>query len=123
MTESEGMTVSDATIYHNPRCSTSRKGKAHLEELGISPTVIKYLDDVPSAAELRELYDRAGISVHDGIRTREAAYKELELSPDTPEDELLQAMVDNPKLIERPIVVTEEGVRIARPTEKIDEIL
>lgn len=117
------MTTTNATIYHNPRCSTSRKGKAHLEERGITPTVIRYLDEVPSAAELRQLYDRAGISVHDGIRTKEAVYKELNLSPDTPEDELLAAMVANPKLIERPIVVTDKGVRIARPTEAIDDIL
>lgn len=118
------MTTTNATIYHNPRCSTSRKGKAYLEERGITPTVIRYLDEVPSAAELKQLYDRAGISVHDGIRTREAAYKELDLSPDdTPEDELLAAMVANPRLIERPIVVTDKGVRIARPTEAIDDIL
>lgn len=117
------MTDTNATIYHNPRCSTSRKGKAYLEERGINPTVIKYLDEVPGAAELKQLYDRAGISVHDGIRTKEASYRELGLSPDTPEDELLAAMVANPKLIERPIVVTDKGVRIARPTEAIDEIL
>ncbi|MGD7001669.1 arsenate reductase (glutaredoxin) [Corynebacterium halotolerans] len=117
------MTVSEATIYHNPRCSTSRKGKAYLEERGISPQVVKYLDDVPSAAELRKLYDRAGIAVHDGIRTKETVYRELGLSPETPEEELLQTMVENPKLIERPIVVTPKGVRIARPTEVIDEIL
>lgn len=115
--------MTNAKIYHNPRCSTSRKGKAYLEERGIDPTVIKYLDEVPSAAELKQLYDRAGMSVHDGIRTKEASYRELGLSPDTPEDELLAAMVANPKLIERPIVATDKGVRIARPTEAIDEIL
>lgn len=117
------MTVTEATIYHNPRCSTSRRGKAYLEEHGITPTVIRYLDQTPSTAELKELYDRAGLAVHDGIRTKEPVYRELGLSPDTPEEELLTAMVEHPKLIERPIVVTENGVRIARPTEAIDEIL
>lgn len=117
------MTNSNTRIYHNPRCSTSRKAIAYLEEKGIEPEVIRYLDQTPDAAELKELYGRAGISVHEGIRTKESVYKELGLSPETPEEELLQAMVDNPRLIERPIVVTEKGVRIARPTEAIEEIL
>lgn len=115
--------MSDATIFHNPRCSTSRKGKALLEERGLDLKVVNYLADTPTVAELRQLYERAGIAVHDGIRTKEAIYRELGLSPETPEEELLQAMVDNPRLIERPIVVTDRGVRIGRPVEVIEEIL
>ena len=67
--------------------------------------------------------DAAGITVHDAVRTREAEYSELGLSPDTPDEELLAAMVAHPRLIERPFVVTDKGVRIARPTEAIDDIL
>ncbi|MGP6173561.1 arsenate reductase (glutaredoxin) [Corynebacterium sp. A21] len=115
--------MTEATIYHNPRCSTSRKGKAYLEERGITPTVVKYLDNPPTVEKLRELYDRAGISAHEGIRTKEALYQELGLSLETPEAELLSAMVAHPKLIERPIVVTGKGVRIGRPVEVIGDIL
>ena len=111
------------TIYHNPRCSKSRQALERLRDRGIEPEIIRYLDDPPTAEKLRELVDAAGISVHDAIRTRETEYRELGLSPDTPEEELLAAMVRHPRLIERPFVVTEKGVRIARPTEAIDEIL
>ncbi|QGU06985.1 Arsenate reductase [Corynebacterium occultum] len=115
--------MSEATIFHNPQCSTSRRGKALLEERGLDIEVVKYLVDTPTAAELKALYERAGISVHDGVRTKEAVYKELGLSPETPEEELLRAMVENPRLIERPIVATAKGVRIGRPVEVIEEIL
>lgn len=113
----------DATIYHNPRCSKSRQALDHLRERGIEPEIIRYLDDTPDVDKLRELVDAAGITVHDAVRTREAEYSELGLSPDTPDEELLAAMVAHPRLIERPFVVTDKGVRIARPTEAIDDIL
>lgn len=112
----------DATIYHNPRCSTSRKALDRLREEGIEPSVVKYLDEVPSRAQLETLIADAGLTVREALRTREAEYKELGLA-DASDDELLDAMVAHPKLIQRPFVVTEKGTRMARPLESLDDIL
>ncbi|GAB3648714.1 arsenate reductase (glutaredoxin) [Corynebacterium nasicanis] len=112
-----------ATIYHNPRCSKSRQALELLRERGVEPRIVCYLEETPDVEKLRELIDAAGITVHDAIRTREAEYQELGLTPETPEEELLAAMVAHPRLIERPFVVTDKGVRIARPTEAILDIL
>lgn len=112
------------TIFHNPRCSTSRNTLAYLRDKDIDPEIVQYLKDTPTAEELRELFDQLGVPVHAGIRTKEAEYKELGLSPDTPENELIDAIVSHPKLLQRPIVVTDKGSRIARPTiDAIDDIL
>lgn len=112
----------DATIYHNPRCTKSRQALARLEEAGARVTVVKYLDQVPSKAELTKLIDHAGLTVRQAVRTREAQYKDLGLA-DATDDQLLDAMLAHPKLIERPFVVTAKGTRMARPTEAVDEIL
>ncbi|MET9328842.1 arsenate reductase (glutaredoxin) [Tsukamurella sp. NPDC003166] len=112
----------DATIYHNPKCSKSRQALARLQEAGATVTVVKYLDQVPSKAELRKLIDDAGLTVRQAVRTREAEYKELGLA-DATDDALLDAMLTHPRLIERPFVVTAKGTRMARPTEAVDEIL
>lgn len=112
----------DATIYHNPKCSKSRQALARLEESGATVTVVKYLDQVPSKAELKKLIDDAGLTVRQAVRTREAEYKELGLA-DATDDALLDAMIAHPRLIERPFVVTAKGTRMARPTEAVDEIL
>ncbi|STC70134.1 arsenate reductase (glutaredoxin) [Corynebacterium pilosum] len=112
-----------STIYHNPQCSTSRNALAIMRERGEEPEVIKYLDTPPSKETLAELIDAAGLTVHEAIRTREQQYKDLGLSKDTPDDELLEAMVTHPRLIQRPIVVTDKGVRIPRPMDLINEIL
>ncbi|WP_333617697.1 arsenate reductase (glutaredoxin) [Dietzia sp.] len=112
----------DATIYHNPRCSTSRKALEHLREAGIEPTIVRYLDEVPSRAELATLISDAGLRVRDAVRTREAEYRELGLA-EADDDALLDAMVAHPRLIQRPFVVTEKGTRMARPLESVDEIL
>ncbi|MDO5668664.1 MAG: arsenate reductase (glutaredoxin) [Corynebacterium sp.] len=113
----------NVTIYHNPRCSKSRQALAYLRERDLEPEIIRYLDDTPDVDKLKELIDAAGVTAHDAIRTREAEYAELGLSPETPEAELLAAMAQHPRLIERPFVVTDRGVRIARPTEAIDDII
>ncbi|AKK02800.1 arsenate reductase (glutaredoxin) [Corynebacterium epidermidicanis] len=112
-----------ATIYHNPRCSKSRAALSYLEENGHDVTVVRYLETPPDVDKLRALLASAGLSPHDAIRTKEPEYRELGLSESTPDDELLAAMVAHPKLIERPIVVTDNGARLARPTELIDDIL
>ena len=112
----------DATIYHNPRCSTSRKALDRLREEGFEPQVVKYLDEVPSREQLRTLISDAGLTVREAVRTREAEYKELGLA-DASDDELLDAMVEHPKLIQRPFVVTGKGTRMARPLESLDEII
>lgn len=112
-----------ATIYHNPRCSTSRKTLDRLRAAGVEPEIVKYLDTPPNAEQLRELIHAAGLTVHEAVRTKEAEYRELGLSPETPDEELLAAMAAHPRLIQRPFVVTGKGVRMARPVEAVDEIL
>ncbi|GAA4797523.1 arsenate reductase (glutaredoxin) [Corynebacterium canis] len=113
----------DVTIYHNPACSKSRAALSFLHEHNIEPTVIEYLENAPTAQTLAALLNSAQLSAHQAIRTGEPLYKELGLSPETPENQLVAAMAEHPILIERPLVVTEKGARIARPAEVIQEIL
>ena len=114
----------NVTIYHNPLCGTSRKTLEILRESGTEPTVIEYLKSPPSRAELQRLYDRAGISPRDGLRAKEAIAAELGLlRPDVSDDEILDAMVEHPILINRPLVETDKGVRLCRPQEVVREIL
>ncbi|WP_055475281.1 arsenate reductase (glutaredoxin) [Gordonia sp. HS-NH1] len=112
----------DATIYHNPKCSTSRKALQALRDAGIEPTVVKYLDEPYSRDQLVELFADAGLTPAQAARKREALYKELDLASAT-DDQILDAMVEHPVLVERPIVVTAKGTRIPRPIDKLDEIL
>ncbi len=114
--------MTDAVVYHNPRCSTSRKTLDLLRENGIEPTVVEYLKTPPSRAELAEMISAAGIGVRDAVRTGEAVYAELNLAGAS-DDELLDAMAANPILIERPFVVTGNGTRLARPIDAVREIL
>ncbi|GAA1474271.1 arsenate reductase (glutaredoxin) [Corynebacterium felinum] len=113
------------TVYHNPRCSKSRAAVAFVvEQLGeANVTIVRYLQSPPTADELRELLRRANLRAHDAIRTGEAVYAELGLNQSCSEDELIAAMVSHPILIERPFVVSDKGVVLARPTEKIAEVL
>ncbi|WP_375751048.1 arsenate reductase (glutaredoxin) [Vibrio sp. HN007] len=112
-------------IYHNPRCSKSRQTLALLEEKGITPEIIKYLDDAPSVDDLKTLFSQLGLSeVRGMMRTKEALYKELNLgNADLSDDQLFEAMSQNPKLIERPIVVANNTARHGRPPEQVLEIL
>lgn len=112
----------DVTIYHNPRCSTSRKALQYLRDRGIDPTVVKYLDQVPTRDQLKTLIDDSGLSIREAVRTREDEYKELNLAA-ADDEALLDAMVAHPRLIQRPFVVTDKGTRMARPLENLDEIL
>lgn len=111
-----------ATIWHNPKCSTSRKTLDLLREAGATVTVIEYLKTPPTRAELKRLYDRAGMTAREGLRTKEPLAKELGLA-DANDEAILDAMVANPILIERPLVETDKGARVARPIEKVREIL
>lgn len=111
-----------SVIYHNPRCSTSRKTLDLLRESGYEPTVIQYLKTAPTRAQLVELIADAGIDVRAAVRKREALYAELGLA-DATDDELLDAIAEHPILIERPFVVTGKGTRLARPIDSVREIL
>jgi arsenate reductase (glutaredoxin) len=113
---------STAVIYHNPRCSTSRKTLELLRDNGIEPTIVEYLKTPPSRAEIVKLVSDAGIDVRSAVRKRESLYGELNLA-DAGDDELLDAMAANPILIERPFVVTAKGTRLARPIDAVREIL
>lgn len=112
-----------ATIWHNPLCGTSRKTLALLEETpGIELTVVEYLAAPPSAEKLAQLYRDAGISPQQGLRLRGTDAEERGL-PQASDDAVLAAMAAEPRLIERPLVETEKGVRLCRPQEKVLEIL
>jgi arsenate reductase len=114
--------VPDSVIYHNPRCTTSRKALELLRDNGIEPDVIQYLKTPPSRDELVKLIDDAGIEVRTAVRKREPLYAELNLA-DADDDQLLDAMATHPILIERPFVVTPRGTRLARPLDSVREIL
>ncbi len=111
------------TIYHNPRCSKSRQTLALLEENGVTPDVVLYLETAPSAADIQSLKSKLGLDdVRKMMRTKEAVYKDLGLG-DADEGALIEAMAANPILIERPIVVKGDNARIGRPPEQVLEIL
>jgi arsenate reductase (glutaredoxin) len=113
-----------ATIFHNPMCGTSRKTLEMLREAGHDVWIREYLKDPPTRAELKALYDRAGISPRAGLRSKEPIAAELGLlDADVDEDTILDAMIEHPILIERPLVETEKGVRLCRPQDKVREIL
>jgi arsenate reductase len=113
-----------ATIYHNPLCGTSRKTLQILRDSGRDVRIREYLRDPPSRDELKRLYDGAGISSRQGLRAKEPLAAELGLvRDDVSDDEILDAMLDHPILIERPLVETEKGVRLCRPQDVVLEIL
>ena len=115
--------MANVTIWHNPRCGKSRDGLKLLEEKGIDAEVVKYLDTPPSKEELIAVLKMLGITARELMRTKEAIYKELDLKEVTDEDQLIEAMVNNPKLIERPIVIKEGKAAIGRPIENIIDLL
>lgn len=112
-----------ATIYHNPRCSKSRQALELLEKNKLEFDVRNYIKEPLSKAELKNLLKALQLSAHELIRSKEPEYKTLGLSDKSSEAVLVDAMINFPKLIERPIVVTKKGARIGRPTENILEIL
>ena len=113
-----------ARIFHNPMCGTSRKALEILRESGAEIEVVEYLKTPPSRDELKRLYARAGISPRQGLRAKEPLAADLGLTGDAvTDDAVLDAMVLHPVLINRPLVETDKGVVLARPQDKVREIL
>jgi arsenate reductase len=119
----QGATPMKATIWHNPACGTSRKTLAILQETpGVELTVTEYLVNPPSAEKLAQLYLDAGLTPQQGLRLRGTDAEESGL-PQASDSQVLAAMASEPKLIERPLVETDKGVRLCRPQDKVLEIL
>ena len=113
-----------ATIYHNPMCGTSRKTLDILTQSGAEVSIQEYMKAPPSREELERLYQRAGLTPRQGLRAKEPLAEELGLTrPDVTDDEILDAMIAHPILINRPIVETDKGVRLCRPQDVVREIL
>jgi arsenate reductase len=119
-----GLMKMSVEIYHNPRCSKSRQTLALLEEKGIKPTIVKYLENPPDAATLNRILNILKLEPRDLMRKKEKEYKELGLdNPDLGRDDLIKAMVENPILIERPIVIKDgETASLGRPPEQVLEL-
>ncbi|MCF6201273.1 MAG: arsenate reductase (glutaredoxin) [Hydrogenimonas sp.] len=117
------MATESVTIWHNPRCSKSREALKLLEDEGVEPKVYKYLDEKPTKEQIAELLNMLGLKPCEIMRTKESIYKELGLKDVDDDDKLIEAMVEYPKLIERPIVVKGSNAVIGRPPEKVVEIL
>jgi arsenate reductase len=116
--------MSTSTIYHNPQCSTSRKALAQLRERGLEPHIVEYLKTPPDRATLHTLIAASGRPVSDFLRGKEPLFDELGLGEDGVTDsQRLDALLAHPRLLERPIVVTERGTRLGRPVEAILDIL
>jgi arsenate reductase len=114
----------EITIYHNPKCGTSRNTLAMIRNAGVEPTVIEYLTHPPSREALKDMIAKAGLTVREAMREKEALYAELGLADvKLSDDQLLDAMMAHPILINRPFVITPQGVRLCRPSEIVLEIL
>ncbi|AGS22331.1 arsenate reductase (glutaredoxin) [Rhizobium etli] len=114
----------NVTIYHNPACGTSRNTLAMIRNAGIEPAIIEYVSTPPSRAELVKMIADAGLTVRQALREKDTPYAELGLdNPDLTDDQLLDAMLAHPILINRPFVITPLGTRLSRPSELVLEIL
>jgi arsenate reductase len=114
----------EITIYHNPNCGTSRNALAAIRAAGFEPHVVEYMKTPPTRAELKNLAIRMNRSVRSLVRKKEPLFQELRLDErDVGEDELLDAMIENPILINRPIVVTAAAARLCRPSELVKTLL
>ncbi len=115
--------MSEFTIYHNPRCSKSRQTLQLLQDRGVEPEIVLYLEQTPDATELQSVLTKLGISARALLRKGEDAYKELNLSEASlSEADLIAAMLNHPKLIERPIVIKGDKAVLGRPPENIEEL-
>ncbi len=113
-----------ATIYHNPNCGTSRKVLGMIRESGDAPRVIEYLKTPPTRAELQDLLTKLGMTPRQLLRRRGTPFDELGLDdPSKTDDQLIDAILAHPILMERPVVVTTKGAKVCRPAEKVMELL
>lgn len=116
--------MTELTFYHNPRCSKSRAALELLEGRGLSPTIVRYLETPPTAAELKSLMNKLDIAPRQLLRTGEDEYKQLNLADvGLSDDQLIDAMAAHPRLIERPILIAGDRAAVGRPPEKVLEIL
>ncbi|WP_115422258.1 arsenate reductase (glutaredoxin) [Ensifer sp. M14] len=116
--------IMDVTIYHNPECGTSRNTLEMIRNAGIEPTVIEYVNLPPTRDQLVQMITDAGLTIREAIREKGTPYAELGLdNPDLSDDQLLDAMLKDPILINRPFVITPMGTRLSRPSEVVLEIL
>lgn len=112
------------TLYHNPKCGTSRKVLGWLREAGIEPEIVEYLKTPPTSAEMADLLAKMGLTPRAVLRRKEAAYADLELDlPDKTDAEILAALAAHPILMERPILVTGKGAVLCRPAERAREVM
>lgn len=110
-------------IWHNPKCSKSRNAMTLLEEKGINADIVKYLESTPTKEQLTEVLKKLNMSAKELLRTGEDVYKELNLKDESDEEKLINIMVENPILIERPIIIKGDKALIARPIENLEELL
>ncbi len=110
-------------IYHNPRCRKSRETLQIIENAGANVEIVKYLEAIPTAAELKDLLGKLGIPAEKLLRKGEAIFKENYKGKSLSEDEWIEAMIQNPKLIERPIVVKGDKAVLGRPPQNVEELL
>jgi len=116
--------MTHTTIYHNPRCGTSRDALQLIREAGVTPTIVEYLIRPPSRPVLVGLIAQAGLTPREAIRDKEPLFTELGLdAPGITDEQLIDAMIENPVLINRPFVVTPAGTRLCRPASVVKEIL
>ncbi|NOL49141.1 arsenate reductase (glutaredoxin) [Pelistega europaea] len=116
--------MKQVTIYHNPRCSTSRNTLALIRESGIEPTVVEYLKHPLDKNGLKDILKKSGLTARELIRAKEELFKTLNLNAEgVTEEQLIDAMVEHPVLMNRPVVVTDKGARLCRPIETVKEIL
>jgi arsenate reductase len=116
--------MTSVTIYHNPKCETSRNTLALIRNAGIEPTIVEYLQQPPSREQLAGMIKAAGLTVRKALREKGTPYAELGLAdPNLTDEQLLDAMMAHPILINRPFVVTERGTRLSRPSELVLDIL
>ena len=116
--------VSDVTLYHNPRCSKSRQALALLRERNIEPEIIEYLKTPPTLQELDQILNLLGLEPRELMRRKESVYKDLALDDESLDrHSLLQAMIEHPILIERPIAVTADAAALGRPPENVLDVI
>ena len=115
--------MQEIQIWHNPKCSKSRAAMELLENKNIDANVVKYLEQTPTKEELKDVLSKLKISAKELLRTGEDIYKELNLKDENDEEKIIEAMVKNPILIERPIIIKGKSAVIARPIENLEELL